>query len=158
MGLEEYWQKRRFKKTLEPRGDLVERAASLKSGRSRFVVQKHQSRNLHFDFRLEGRGILRSWAIPKGLPTRVGIRRLAIATEDHPVEYLTFAGEIPAGHYGAGAVVIDDRGTYEKVKETETRLEIRLSGKKYRGSYILTKMVTPTDRDWLIFRVEEKGE
>lgn len=156
MGLEDYWQKRRFESTPEPRGDLVERAESLKAGRSRFVVQKHQSRNLHYDFRLEERGVLRSWAVPKGVPTKVGVRRLAIATEDHPVEYLGFVGEIPEGHYGAGVVAIDDRGTYEKLAETDGQFEIRLAGKKYRGNYVLTKMVTPTDRDWLIFRVGER--
>src|SRR5436309_8979294 len=110
MGLREYKAKRNFSVTAEPAG-----AKSLPKkikGASRFVIQKHDATRLHYDFRLEMNGVLKSWAVPKGLPTRSGDRALAIEVEDHPLDYGSFEGVIPAGNYGAGAVMLWDRGHY----------------------------------------------
>src|SRR5881409_3293992 len=109
-GLSEYRGKRDPKKTPEPFGSRTRRAAPL------FVVQRHQSRRLHYDFRLEEDGALASWAVPKGVPLDPGGRALAVHVEDHPLEYAKFEGEIPAGQYGAGSVEIWDSGTYELVE------------------------------------------
>src|SRR5438477_3195022 len=106
MGLQVYRKKRRFDVTPEPRG----RAAKAKG--SRFVIQKHAARRLHYDFRLELDGVLKSWAVTRGPSLVPGEKRLAVHTEDHPIEYLDFEGNIPRGEYGAGAMIVWDRGSW----------------------------------------------
>src|SRR3712207_736928 len=112
--LEEYERKRDRRKTPEPFG-----GGSAKQRAPIFVVQRHDARRLHYDFRLERKGALASWAVPKGVPLTPGERHLAVHVEDHPLEYATFEGEIPAGQYGAGTVEIWDSGTYELVERSE---------------------------------------
>src|SRR5207249_6104142 len=103
-----------------------------------FVVQRHDARRLHYDFRLERNGALASWAVPKGIPLEPGEQHLAVHVEDHPLEYATFAGEIPKGQYGAGTVEIWDHGTYELVEEKKNGgLTVRLHGKKLEGTWAL---------------------
>ena len=110
MGLTEYKRKRDFGKTAEPKGGKP--LPKLVRGSSRFVIQKHDASRLHYDFRLEMDGVLKSWAIPKGLPWKQGEKHLAVEVEDHPVEYATFEGIIPRGQYGGGTVMVWDQGKY----------------------------------------------
>jgi len=141
--LDEYWAKRDFNKTHEPRGKPeVE-------GGSRFVVHRHQASHLHYDFRLEMAGVLKSWAVPKGVPAEAGIRRLAVQVGDHPIEYVNFAGKIPQGEYGAGTVEIWDKGEYQLSKEAPDRLEFTLKGEKLSGDYVL---IHTGDRNWLLIK------
>src|SRR2546423_287676 len=109
MGLAEYKKKRNFKVTAEPSGKPLPK---LVKGACRFVIQKHDASRLHYDFRLEMDGVLKSWAVPKGLPWEKGQKHLAVEVEDHPVEYATFEGIIPQGQYGGGTVMVWDRGQY----------------------------------------------
>ena len=143
MTLDDYRQKRNFPKTPEPQG---ERQGAEKS---RFVVQKHQASHLHYDFRLEMNGVLRSWAVPKGIPLEPGIRRLAVQVEDHPLEYIDFASIIPQGEYGAGTVEIWDKGEYTLDKQNPDLLEITLSGDKLTGGYVL---IHTGDKNWLVIK------
>ena len=143
MTLREYQEKRNFSQTPEPSGTIEEQ------GQRRFVVQKHQARRLHYDFRLEIGGVLRSWAVPKGPPLEPGIRRLAVQVEDHPLDYIDFAGQIPSGEYGAGSVEIWDKGKFDLEKESADRLDFSLRGTKLSGSYVLLH----TDgKNWLLIR------
>ena len=149
--LAEYNRKRRFDVTPEPRGGRRPPAAS----RRAFVVQKHRAGHLHYDFRLEHEGVMLSWAIPKGPSLDPSVRRLAMMTEPHPVEYNEFEGVIPEGEYGGGTVMIWDRGTWEpEVPDVgkafaKGELKFRLHGRKLKGSWVL---VRTDDRRWLLIK------
>lgn len=146
MALKKYQAKRNFLKTGEPK------CAVKKSGFARFVVQKHDASHLHYDFRLEYEGALKSWAVPKGVPEKPGVKRLAVQVEDHPVEYINFSGIIPAGEYGAGTVEIWDNGQWRAVGGSlkSGSLKFILSGKKLNGEYILVKL--KDGENWLIYK------
>jgi DNA ligase D-like protein (predicted 3'-phosphoesterase) len=147
--LEEYEKKRHFEKTSEPlAGGLQER-----SYKPIFVVQRHNARSLHYDFRLEIDGVLKSWAVPKQPPKEKGIKRLAVQTEDHPLAYANFEGNIPAGEYGAGKVDIWDKGTFELLKREEKEIVVTLHGKELNGSYVLIRTNYGKEkRQWLFFK------
>jgi len=117
----------------------------------RFVIQKHKATHLHFDFRLEMEGTLKSWAVPKGLPESPGAKRLAVAVEDHPLDYIDFEGIIPEGHYGAGIVEIWDRGEYEVETLKEDKIVFNLTGKRIKGRYAL---IHTKEQNWLIFKLK----
>lgn len=134
MALEKYQAKRKFAETPEPRGKVAG------VGKNRFVAQEHWASHHHFDFRLEMEGVLKSWAVPKGLPEKKGIKRLAVQVEDHPVGYINFEGKIPEGLYGAGKVKIYDKGTYELIDKTKGKISFTLKGKKLKGEYHLIKI------------------
>lgn len=146
MALEKYQAKRKFSITPEPKGKVKKRSLS------RFVVQKHQARNLHYDFRLEQGGVLKSWAVPKGVPEKKGIKRLAVQVEDHPVEYINFSGIIPKGEYGAGTVEIWDKGKWQALDGSLERGSIKfsLAGKKLQGEYVLVRL--KDKKNWLIYK------
>lgn len=114
-----------------------------------FVVQEHWSSHHHFDFRLQKKGVLLSWAVPKGIPKTFGEKRLAIKVEDHPLSYAEFEGVIPEGNYGAGRVVIWDKGEYEPVKFEPGKIEVILFGKKLKGRYVLVK-TSISENSWLL--------
>ena len=143
MNLKEYQQKRDFKQTFEPEGDLGATVGS------RFVVHRHQARQFHYDFRLEMGGLLKSWAVPKGVPLELGVKRLAVQVEDHPIEYIDFAGVIPEGQYGAGIVEIWDKGSFRLNREESDRLEFTLSGEKLSGDYVL---IHTDSKNWLLIK------
>ena len=154
MVLEKYKQKRKFQKTPEPIG-----SAKIKS-QNRFVVHKHQASHLHYDFRLElpakidqGKIVLKSWAVPKGIPEVAGSKHLAVAVEDHPVDYISFKGIIPEGNYGAGKVEIWDKGKFRLIEHGKNSLKLELNGKKLKGSYVLAQF-TPQKKNWLIFKMK----
>jgi bifunctional non-homologous end joining protein LigD len=113
-----------------------------------YSVQEHHASHLHYDLRLERGGVLKSWAIPKGIPED-GSRRLAIEVEDHPLDYAFFEGEIPKGQYGAGTVRLWDRGTYSVISWGDKEIEIRIDGKRIRGVYALIRM---SGKNWLMLR------
>jgi len=122
-------------------------------GRStRFVIQKHQARTLHYDFRLEKDGVFKSWAVPKGLPGEVGVKNLAIAVEDHPLEFGDFEGTIPQGEYGAGTVEIWDHGSYDELEWTDNAIVVTLHGQRVKGTFNLVQFHKAGDRHWLIFK------
>ncbi|MHB8164186.1 MAG: DNA polymerase ligase N-terminal domain-containing protein [Methanoregula sp.] len=118
----------------------------------RFVIQEHHATHLHYDLRLERDGVLKSWAVPKGVPETVGEKHLAVAFEDHPVGYGTFEGEIPKGQYGAGTVSIWDSGTYETKHWDDGKIEVLLHGNRLNGTYVLVKFKRAGKNDWLVFR------
>ena len=142
--LDEYYAKRDFSKTPEPMGEEAS-----PQGNS-FVVQEHHARRTHWDLRLERDGVLRSWAVPKGIPIEPEERRLAVETEDHPLGYGGFEGVIPEGQYGAGIVEIWDRGFYVPVKWMRDKIEVVLAGERLRGRWELVKM--KEEKQWLLFR------
>jgi bifunctional non-homologous end joining protein LigD len=150
MSLKDYARKRDFTKTQEPGAEV-----SAASGH-RFVVQKHDATRLHYDFRLELGGALKSWAVPKGIPFRKGEKRLAVEVEDHPVSYVDFEGSIPKGEYGGGTVMVWDRGTFEplsKAPEKELaggKLHFILNGTKLRGEWYLVRL--RDEKQWLLIR------
>src|ERR1043165_8187693 len=149
MGLTKYKQKRHFDETTEPEGKVEKGGKQLT-----FVIQRHDASRLHYDFRLEADGVLKSWAVPKGPSLNPTDRRLAMMVEDHPVSYGTFEGVIPKGNYGAGFVDIWDHGTYEPVDEhskvitekeflkklEEGSIKFRMKGRKLKGEFALVKM------------------
>jgi DNA ligase D-like protein (predicted ligase)/DNA ligase D-like protein (predicted 3'-phosphoesterase) len=143
--LRKYHEKRNFSVTNEPEG------AAAMSGNS-FVIQEHHATHLHYDMRLERDGVLKSWAVPKGVPETVGGKHLAVAVEDHPLEYGTFEGEIPKGEYGAGTVSIWDSGTYDTKHWDDDKIEVTLHGKRLNGPYVLVKFRRAGRNEWLIFR------
>lgn len=118
-----------------------------------FVIQKHYARNLHYDFRLEMDGVLKSWAVPKEPPTEPGIKRLAVQVEDHELSYANFEGDIPEGEYGAGTVEIWDNGTYEFISRKPNKIVFELHGKKLKGKYTLVQF-RKEKKNWLLFKAK----
>ncbi len=165
MALKLYKKKRDFDKTPEPSGVKEKSSAKLT-----FVVQRHDASHLHYDFRLEMDGVLKSWAVPKGPSMKAGERRLAVHVEDHPLAYGKFYGEIPEGNYGAGTVDIWDEGTYEPLEVTEGKshekqllhqynkgdLKFVLHGKHLKGAFALVLMNDGTDKNWLLIKKADK--
>jgi len=160
MKLKEYRKKRQFGATPEPRGapNLREK----RNGSLIYLVQKHMASHLHYDFRLEWRGVLLSWAVPKGPSLDPAMKRLAMQTEDHPVEYAKFEGSIPAGQYGAGTVMLWDRGTWQPEDGDvdsslqEGEIKFTLQGKKLHGSWVLVRTrglgKNPARSAWLLIK------
>lgn len=164
MSLTRYRQKRNFSSTAEPEGKRNN------SQQFRFVVQRHQASHLHYDFRLELGGVLKSWAVPKGPSVEPGEKRLAVQVEDHPVEYITFHGRIPKGNYGAGTVAIWDKGTFTPQNKDAAlserqalaglkkgHLDIALHGKKLKGVFSLVRLKN-TEPNWLLIKQKDKAE
>ncbi len=147
--LEEYYRKRDFKITSEPVGGY-----QAGTGNS-YVVQEHHATRLHYDLRLERDGVHVSWAVPRGIPLEPSDRRLAIQTEDHPLEYGGFEGTIPKGQYGAGEVSIWDNGFYVPVKWTKDKIEFVIAGQRVKGRYELVKFDSAGEKEWLLFRKKE---
>ncbi|MDK9557495.1 DNA polymerase ligase N-terminal domain-containing protein [Marinobacter sp. M216] len=163
--LSSYRKKRNFKRTSEPRGS----SGSSRGGR-RFVIQKHDASSLHYDFRLEVKGVLVSWAVPKGPSTNPADKRLAIQTEDHPLDYAQFEGCIPAGEYGAGTVMVWDTGTYRNLRAEKGRdsksmeasledglVEVWLQGEKLSGGYALKRMQGSNKPQWLLIKMDDQA-
>ena len=161
--LKAYREKRDFHKTSEPAGGRRRR-----SGGRRFVIQQHDASSLHYDFRLEVDGVLISWAVPKGLSTDPGDKRLAIRTEDHPLDYIDFEGVIPAGEYGAGPVLVWDRGHYRNLRARKGRdsrsmehalddglVEVWLEGEKLAGGYALKRIKGGKKARWLAIKMND---
>jgi len=148
--LGEYKAKRKFSQTPEPKGKV------LKISKNRFVVHKHQASHLHYDFRLELDGVLKSWAVPKEPPKKEGLKRLAVQVEDHPVDYINFKGIIPEGNYGAGKVEIWDKGQYMILSRKKEELKLKLEGKKLKGIYILVRPKNSRfgKNAWLFFKTK----
>jgi bifunctional non-homologous end joining protein LigD len=162
MSLKAYQAKRNFRRTAEPSGGSRKTLAHRKA--PFFVVQKHDATRLHYDFRLEMEGVLKSWAVPKGFPTTHGDRRLAVEVEDHPIDYAQFEGTIPAGNYGAGTVMVWDLGTYEvsggnPLQALKSgKLHLTLRGKKLKGEWTLVRMRPREHEDkpqWLLLKSGE---
>ena len=158
--LREYRRKRDFTRTPEPEGRRA------KGGRTlRFVIQKHRARTLHYDFRLELDGVLKSWAVPRGPSRRPADKRLAVRTEDHPLSYADFEGTIPAGEYGAGTVAIWDRGTWEPLGDPDAglrhgKLEFVLHGRRLTGAWVLIRLRHDKKKrrreNWLLIKERAK--
>lgn len=121
----------------------------------RFVLHEHFASHHHFDLRLEREGVLKSWAVPKGLPEKSGERRLAIQVEDHPLDYIGFQGTIPEGQYGAGEVKISDAGLYEPVTWTDDRIELFLHGQVFSGKFVIIRFKKAGDKEWLVLRAKD---
>ena len=153
MSLSSYRKKRDFKATPEPGGEAV---ATQPDGQARFVVQQHAATRLHWDLRLEHEGVLASWAVPNGIPPDPADNRLAVRTEDHPLEYLEFHGEIPKGQYGAGTMKIWDAGTFELHKWDARKVEVTFHGERLHGRYGLFVIGRDeaTKQDWMIHRMD----
>ena len=153
MTLEKYREKRRSGRSPEPRG----RRRRWSSKQPHFVIQHHAASTDHYDFRLEIDGVLVSWAVPKGPSTNPKDKRMARRTEDHPMEYETFEGVIPEGEYGAGRVIVWDRGTYTSDRDMAEdlgrgHLSFRLDGEKLHGGYALTRLRQGKDEAWLLVK------
>lgn len=148
MTLEDYYKKRDFMKTPEPKDKEIDDNIE----GSIFVIHEHHASHLHWDLRLEIGGVLRSWAVPKEPPTNSGIKRLAIQVEDHPIEYASFEGTIPEGMYGAGTVAIWDAGELLVEEDTNNKIKFQLKGKKMNGMYSLIKVPNMGKNSWLLFK------
>lgn len=159
MGLREYSKKRDFSKTKEPK------AKKEKEKKPIYVIQKHHASRLHYDFRLAINGVLKSWAVPKGVPKKIGDKSLAIQTEDHPMKYASFEGVIPKGEYGAGKVEIWDKGIFHNLKRGKTgktlslatclrrgQLELWLEGDRLHGPYALIHF---KEKNWLLVKMRK---
>jgi bifunctional non-homologous end joining protein LigD len=156
--LAEYNRKRDFSRTREPEGRVPTKAGK----QLQFVIQKHAASHLHYDFRLELDGVMKSWAVPKGPSMDPAVRRLAMEVEDHPISYNTFEGTIPEGEYGGGTVMLWDQGTYdaedgggvESLRRGYEKgdLKITLHGKRLRGSWVLVRMNRPGRPQWLLIK------
>ncbi len=161
MALKEYRRKRNFQKTPEPRG---KRRAKARSNLT-FVIQKHDASHLHYDFRLELNGVLKSWAVPKGPDLDPAIKRLAMQVEDHPLEYGGFEGIIPEGEYGGGTVMLWDQGVWEPLGDAakgfrEGHLKFILHGEKLQGAWMLVRKggrsAAPDERTWFLFKERDE--
>lgn len=165
--LDRYHAKRDFARTSEPRGRRRHSSAA-----PRFVVQKHGARRLHYDVRLEAGGVLKSWAVPKGPSLDPGDKRLAVRTEDHPLDYADFEGVIPGGEYGAGPVIVWDTGTYRNLTERRGRpvavgnavedghVAVWLDGEKLRGGFALTRIRRghgDSGEAWLMVKMRDEA-
>jgi bifunctional non-homologous end joining protein LigD len=160
-----YRSRRDFERTPEPAG-----GKETEPDHPIYVIQKHDASHLHYDLRLEWGGVLKSWAVPKGPSTDPKVKRLAMPTEDHPIEYATFEGVIPEGQYGGGTVMVWDIGTYRNLREEkppdkrrtieqayeEGKLEVWLEGKKLKGSYALIRTGGMEKRGWLFFKMKDE--
>src|SRR6201996_6151584 len=166
MALEKYKQKRDASITPEPFG-----GKSKDKGHLMFVIQKHDASHLHYDFRLEMEGVLKSWAVPKGPSTDPKVKRLAMMVEDHPFDYRNFEGIIPKGEYGGGTVIVWDEGTYEPIEEVKGKkaqeklllkqlesgsLKIKLHGEKLKGEYALVKTHGMGENGWLLMKHKDE--
>ncbi|MFP4186591.1 MAG: DNA polymerase ligase N-terminal domain-containing protein [Acholeplasmataceae bacterium] len=162
--LKKYRDKRDLERSPEP-----DRGRSRSSRGPLFVIQEHDAQNLHYDFRLEVDGVLKSWTIPKGPSTDPSEKRLAIPTEDHPLEYADFEGIIPEGEYGAGAVIVWDKGTYQNQSKKDGRaltmqkayrkghIRVRLNGKKLTGGFALVRFREDGEGQWLLVKEDDDG-
>ena len=164
--LARYDAKRDFSKTAEPSGDAP--VPKARRGTLRFVIQKHAASHLHYDFRLELDGVMKSWAVPKGPSVVPGVRRLAMEVEDHPISYNTFEGTIPAGQYGGGTVMLWDRGTYEAADDggvealragyAKGKLDIVMHGERLTGGFTLVRTRGDGERaQWLLIKRSGEG-
>jgi bifunctional non-homologous end joining protein LigD len=165
MSLQLYNKKRDFKGTPEPSGKVAKSASKLI-----FVVQRHKASHLHYDFRLEIDGVLKSWAVPKGPSLNPTDKRLAMMVEDHPYSYKDFAGVIPEGNYGAGIVEVWDKGTFSDIDNSDTaaaekklkaglkagNLKFTLHGKKLKGEFALVKLKSKQENAWLLIKHKDK--
>lgn len=162
--LKSYRAKRDFRRTAEPQGA----SSSSSSKGPLFVIQKHDASNLHYDFRLEVDGVLKSWAVPKGPSTDPSVKRLAMPTEDHPLEYGDFEGVIPEDEYGAGTVLVWDTGPYRNLRAEKEddglsmpesledgKVEVWLEGKKLQGGYALVRTSSGDDERWLLIKMDD---
>lgn len=162
--LKHYQDKRDFRRTPEPQG-----GQRRPSERPQFVIQKHDASSLHYDFRLEVDGVLRSWAVPKGPSTDPSEKRLALPTEDHPLDYLDFEGVIPQGEYGAGPVLVWDTGPYRNLRAekdegpldmpeslADGQVEVWLEGRKLQGGYALIRTGDDSDSRWLLIKMDDE--
>lgn len=161
--LNEYRKKRDFEKTTEPSGSKKKKGTM-----PRFVIQKHDASRLHYDFRLEMDEILKSWAIPKGPSTDPSEKRMAILTEDHPLDYIDFEGTIPEDQYGGGTVIVWDGGTYRNLRKEKEgdgvsmadsfddgKVEVWLEGKKLKGGYVLIRTGKKDSDKWLFIKMKD---
>jgi bifunctional non-homologous end joining protein LigD len=152
--LKTYRAKRDFQETPEPAGDRDD-----STGGGRFVIQEHHATRLHWDLRFERDGVLVSFAVPNGLPEEPKDNRLAVHTEDHPLEYLDFEGEIPKGSYGAGTMRVWDRGTYDVLKWDPRKIEVALHGERVEGRYALFPIDKGEDpKNWMIHRMDPPAD
>jgi bifunctional non-homologous end joining protein LigD len=159
MKLTKYKWKRNFDKTTEPEGTVNKGSAQ----NGIYVVQQHSASRLHFDFRMEINGVLKSWAVPKGIPIKPAEKHLAVETEDHPMEYADFEGKIPKGEYGAGTVKMWDRGRYKNIRKISMeeaygkgQIEIKFKEGKLKGNYaLINTKFNDNPKNWLIIKMRD---